>query len=106
MTLKELAAALAGGAEIDAMVFAVDPVVYLLQIQCEGETSGLPVTLQNEKGTRLVYRSRYAADQAFALAGVKQVTLVHNSAYGEMVGLSGDGDNTMRHSYPVAADVG
>jgi len=104
MTLKELKTALAGGAQLEAMVLAVDPMVYLLQVQRLADTAGLPATLEDSHGKQLVYRSRYAADQAFARAGVDRVTLIHNSAYGEMVGLS-QGDNTMRQSYPVADDT-
>ena len=108
MTLKELKLALAEGANIEAMVLAADPATYLLQVtRSDSGASNLPITLQNGVGRNLVYKSRYAADQAFAQAGVTRVTLVHESAYGEMVGLDvGDSSDTrMAHSYPVTLDT-
>lgn len=105
MTLKELEQARANGAELDAMVLAADAVVYLLQVMRRGEGAAtLPVTLQDTHGNNLVYKSRYAADQAFARAGLTRVTLVHESAYGEMVGTE-TGSNRMEHSYPVKLDT-
>lgn len=104
MTLRDLKRAIAEGASVEAMVLAADPMVYLLQVsRSDQAASDLPVTLQDRQGRNLVYTSRYAADQAFAQAGVTRVTLVHESAYGEMVGL-GAGDNRMAHSYPVILD--
>ncbi len=104
MTLKELEQARANGAELDAMVVATDAVVYLLQVVRHGDgESTLPVTLQDARGNNLVYKSRYAADQAFARAGLTRVTLVHESAYGEMIGTE-TGCNRMEHSYPVKTD--
>lgn len=105
MTLKELKAAVAAGTKHKAMVFAADPMVYLLQIlrRDSGEAE-LPLTLQNSRGENLVYRSRYAADQAFARAGITEVTLVHESAFGEMVGLE-TASNRMEQSYPIKRDA-
>ena len=105
MTLKELKNALAGGGEFKAVVLAADPMVYLLQVMRLGEGSELPLTVTNSKGKNLVYRSRYAADQACARAGFTEVTLVHESAYGEMVGLETGGDTRLQQTYPVKLDV-
>lgn len=108
MTLKDIKSAIASGKNIKAQVLAADPLVYLLQVvlpDVDGRsaTKGLPLTLQNSRGENLVYRSRYAADQAFARTGVSEVTLVHESAFGEMVGLE-QGVNRMEQTYPVKLD--
>lgn len=104
MTLKELKQAIAGGTEFKAMVLAADPAVYVLQVCPRSETAqSWPVTLQSAAGRNLVFRSRYSADQAFARAGLTNVTLVHESAYGEIVGLD-NGVNRMEQSYPVTLD--
>ena len=106
MTLKELKLIVAGGADVEAIVNAADPMVYLLQILVRGEgASELPTTLQDAHGKNLVYRNRYSADQAFARVGIARVTLVHESAYGEMVGMDAGG-NRMEHRYPVKLDPG
>jgi len=89
-------------------MLSADPMVYLLQVilperQVAGANDSLPLTLHNARGENLVYRSRYAADQAFARAGVSAVTLVHESAFGEMVGLE-TGSNRMEQTYPVKLD--
>ncbi len=108
MTLKELKNAVSAGEKVTAQVLAADPMVYLLQVLIsDGHTAGAQrssqLTLQNARGENLVYRSRYAADQAFARAGLSSVTLVHESAFGEMVGLEA-GPNRMEQTYPVKLD--
>jgi len=104
VTLKELKAALEEGQEYKATVLAADAVVYLLQVQAPVEVGDSTVTLTNSRGENLVYRSRSAADQAFARVGFKEVTLVHESAYGEMVGLESGGDTKLKQTYPVTLD--
>ena len=114
MTLEELRAALVRGDSYKALVRSADPTVYLLQVepvleedQKEGQNQGAtqPITLTNARGENLVYRSRSAADQACAQAGFKEVTLVHESAYGEMIGLEPGGDTRLQQTYPVSVDV-
>ncbi len=105
MTLKELKQALAMGEEFRAVVRAADPMIYLLQVQRSDHVETLPLTVTNSKGTNLVYRSRYAADQACARAGFSEVTLVHESAYGEMIGLPGGGETRLQQTYPVKLDT-
>jgi len=109
VTLKEVKAALAGGSQYAAVVLAADPMVYLLQVLAQDrateEATEQPVTLTNARGENLVYRSRYAADQACARAGFTEVTLVHESAYGEMVGLEPGGDTQLQQTYPVKLDL-
>lgn len=104
MTLKELEAALAEGDEYKATVLAADAVVYLLQVHAPVEVGNSTITLTNSRGENLVFRSRSAADQAFARVGFKEVTLVHESAYGEMVGLEPGGDTKLQQTYPVTID--
>ncbi len=104
MTLKELKAALAEGIQYKATVLAVDAVVYLLQVHAPVDVGNSTITLTNARGENLVYRSRSAADQAFARVGFKEVTLTHESAYGEMVGLEPGGDTKLRQTYPVTLD--
>lgn len=105
MTLKELKKAVAAGSELEALVFAADPMVYLLQVRMPGGDEQLPTTVTNSKGVNLVYRSRYAADQACARAGFSEVTLIHESAYGEMVGLPVGGDTRLQQTYPVKIEL-
>jgi len=107
VTLNELKNSIAAGENVTAQVLAADPMVYILRVVPEKSTAdasnSLPLTLQNARGENLVYRSRYAADQAFARAGVSSVTLLHESAFGEMVGLEA-GSNRMEQTYPVKLD--
>jgi len=105
VTLRDLKKAIAGGAELTAIVYAADPMVYLLQVSRADDSAGsLPLTLQNAQGENLVYRSRHAANQALARAGAKEVMLVHESAYGEMVGLPASGENRLEHRHPIKLD--
>ena len=105
MTLKELKKALADGGGYKAVVLAADPMVYLVQVQPFGSNSDFPLTVTNSSGKNLVYRSRYAADQACARLGFTEVTLVHESAYGEMVGLDAGGDTRLQQTYPIKPDL-
>jgi len=104
MTLKELKAALVAGEQFKATVLAADAVVYLLQVQPLADSAQLPVTLTDSRGKNLVYRSRSAADEACARAGFTEVTLVHESAYGEMIGLDAGGETRLQQTYPVSLD--
>lgn len=105
ITLKEVTAALRAGEQYKATVLAADAVVYLLQVQAPVEVGVSTLTVTNSRGENLVYRSRSAADQAFARAGFNEVTLVHESAYGEMVGLEPGGDTKLQQTYPVTVDL-
>jgi len=104
MTLTQLKQALAAGERFDAFILATDAIVYLVQVRRlydQVRSIEVPVSLMEAKGRRLVFRSRNAAEQCLARLGFSQVTLVHDSAYGEMIGGPEGGNSQMRHTYPI-----
>jgi hypothetical protein len=90
MTLSQLAARLASGTPAALEIHGFDPMIYVLYV-LSGEQSH-PIC--DGRGRPLQYRSRYAAQRALAEAGAREAVFVHRSAYGEMVGLDGSGDET------------
>lgn len=105
MRVQALQKALQQGRQFDAVVMAADPIVYLVQVleRHEGVASiDAPVCLTDAKDKRLVFRNRNDAQQCFARLGFTEVTLVHDSAYGEMIGGPVAGDSQLRHTYPIS----
>ncbi|XOV83987.1 MAG: DUF6482 family protein [bacterium] len=74
-------------------IHAVDPMIYLVFATC----ADLLIPVVDQQGERMRFPSRGATLQRLREAGVSEVTFVHRSAYGEMVGLAEDGQmNEMR----------
>ena len=90
MTLKQLERLVAGKGIAEIEVHAVDPVIYLV-FHRFGERL---TPVQSRRGTTARYTSRYAALKALAALGLDEVTFVHRSAYGEMIGAEGDASAT------------
>ena len=90
MTLKQLNALVASGASPQVEVHAIDPMVYLV-FRVTGERRE-PV--DSPGGAGRPFRSRYAATQALAEAGIERITFIHRSAYGEMIGMEGSSEHS------------
>lgn len=90
MTLRELERLTAGGGSAEIEVHGVDPMIYLI-FQRFGERL-TPVIARS--GSTAQFTSRHAALKALAAIGLDEVTFVHRSAYGEMIGTDGGADST------------
>ena len=86
MTLEDIETLITTGTTPALEVHSVDPAMYLI-FRRDGERL-LP--LQDSRGQALKYPSRYAALKKLADCGVDEVTFLHRSAYGEMIGLAGE----------------
>lgn len=107
MKLRELERRMAQGMEFDAVIQAVDAVVYLVQVRerhSNATSIDPPVCITDAKAKRLVFRNRNGAQQCLARLGFKEVTLVQDSAYGEMIGGPVGGDSQLRHTYPISLE--
>lgn len=105
MNITELKRSMKAGIGYDAFVLAADAIVYLVQVrpQHEGAASiDTPNCVTDGNGRNLVFRNRSDAQQCLARIGFTQVTLIHNSAYGEMIGGPVGGDNTLSQTYPIS----
>ena len=104
MNLVDLKQALTQGTKYEAFILAADPIVYLLQVRkqhADAPSIESPECVTDAKGQRLVFRNRTDAQQCLARIGFTEVTLLHESAYGEMIGGPVGGDSQLRHTYPI-----
>ena len=90
MTLDELSILMTSGAHVSMEVHALEAVVYVAY-RLDGERRE-PIC--GPDGQSVQFPSRYAAQLALRDAGVSEATFVHRSAYGEMIGMDTDGQDT------------
>lgn len=89
ITFKTLARQIRGGLVASFELHSSDPMVYVAYCCFEGRR--LSITDAGRFGSR--FPSRYAAYAALREVGVDEVTFIHRSAYGEMIGLEGCGQS-------------
>jgi len=105
MKIEELKQSLGNGVRYDAFVLAADAIVYLVQVRPHHDGAASidpPTCIADSSGRNLVFRNRSDAQQCLARIGFTQVTLIHNSAYGEMIGGPVGGDTTLSQTYPIS----
>ena len=79
--------ALAADAQAQVEVLAIDPMIYLLRCT-GGAAEGL---LERRRGGNWQFPSLAACRRFLQEAGIRSAVLVHESAYGEMIGSADDG---------------
>jgi hypothetical protein len=90
MTPEELSNLIASGVHVTMEVHALESTVYVAY-RLDGERR---VPIATPSGRTVQFPSRYAAQVALRDAGVSEATFIHRSAYGEMIGMDSEGQNT------------
>lgn len=100
VTAKALARELKSGLQATFELHSSDPMVYVA-FCCEQHRRR---AICNSGPFKRQFPSRYAAYRALQEIGVSEVTFVHRSAYGEMIGLEGsDVSNEYRETIRLDA---
>lgn len=101
MTLDELASLVASGVHVTMEVHGLEAIAYVAY-RIDGENRD-PICAPG--GQSLQFPSRYAAQVALRDAGITEVTFVHRSAYGEMVGMDTVNHETeLRETLRISGD--
>ncbi len=97
MTLTELSDLCTAGVPVAVEIHALAPMMYVAyRVESEHRT---PI---RDAGDTLRFPSRAAALDALRQTGLAEATFIHNSAYGEMVGLDASADSTeFRETIPL-----
>ena len=90
MTLSELSSLIAAGHNPSVEVHSFEPSLYLLFVRSGDSLQ--PV--KDSRGESLKYFSRSKALKPLREIGLPSAEFVHQSAFGEMIGLSGDSSQT------------
>lgn len=89
VTAKALSRELRAGLDARFEVHSSDPMVYVA-FCCQGDHRR---AICGSGRFKRQFPSRYAAYKALYEIGVQELTFVHRSAYGEMIGLEGQGSS-------------
>jgi hypothetical protein len=101
MTLNELGRCTAGGSSPEVEVHGISPMLYLIYLIVDGSRR----PLQDERGRTLRFPSRAAAQRALSECGLQRATFVHTSPYGEMIGMTGSGQDTELREILILGDA-
>lgn len=89
MTLTELTDLCTSGIPVEVEIHALTPMMYVVY-RVDGDQRS---PLRDDREA-LSFPSRAAAVDALRQTGLDEATFLHNSAYGEMIGLEGSGAST------------
>src|SRR6056297_659744 len=89
-TLEALTRLVASGAPVAVEVHGLTPMIYVAYLVLDGHRRK-PLT---QGGATIHFRSRSAAQTALAGTGLSSATFVHQSSYGEMIGVAGSSSDT------------
>ncbi|MEQ8858643.1 MAG: DUF6482 family protein [Pseudomonadales bacterium] len=89
MTLAELTELCTSGIPVNVEIHALTPMLYVIY-RVEGEHR---TPLRGARDS-LKFPSRSAAQDALRRTGLAEATFIHNSAYGEMIGIDGAANPT------------
>jgi len=90
MTLIELGQHIAAGYAPEVEVHGIGPMLYPVYVV----VGDVRRPVKDERGRTVSFPSRAAAQRALADSGLTRATFVHTSAYGEMIGVTGDSRDT------------